>query len=116
MENENKDEETWDAVSSKSLDELQKKTKEVFSNIGTGKSRERLVFDMLESMKTQNSSKFTWLLLRTLNSYIDKQEVKELLAMTEKARIQDTSKENFEKIAYTLIIGIMSAKDNKGGE
>ncbi len=117
MKNETATEELKE-MSYKPLDDLRMKIKNVFEEIGSTKSsgwKERLIFDMLESVKIHDESKFLWLLLKTLNSYREEQNVNELLNTMSKIHIEDMPEKTFEKVAYTIIMGIMSSRD-KGGE
>ncbi len=113
MEQNKEDTKKIEAISVEALDTLRKNTTEVFSNIGTEKSRERMVFEMVEAIKTRSRDRFLWLLLKPLNSYAGDYHVKNLIKYLAEMHIPDESDENFEKISYTIVIGIMSAK---GGE
>ncbi len=103
------------AVSRENLDNLRREITKIFGDIGTEKSRERMVFEMLEAIKTRNKDRFLWLLLKTLNLHGDDPRVKNLINSLGEMHIPDETDDNFEKISYTIVIGIMSAKKN-GGE
>ena len=110
-------------VNVEELDKLRIKIKNVFEEIEYVKSpgekssgwKERLLFDMLESLKTGNRSKFLWLLLKTLTPYREKHDVRELLEILTEMHIVDAPEKTFEKVAYTIVMGIMSSRDI-GGE
>ena len=107
---------TIEGITEKKLDEIRLMSIKTFDDIGTEKSRQRVVFDMLQAVKSHNNSRFLWILVKSLNSYTENEYVKNLLNALNEAHIQNTSPENFEKMAYTIIMGIMSITGRKGGE
>ncbi len=84
----------------------------VFGKIGSENYRQKLVYNLLNVAKGNNQKEFFWTLLRALNSQKDdeaKKMVKEL------RDIYPLTFGDFEKLAYSVIMGIMSAK-SKGGD
>lgn len=117
-----KTEEIWSLKLSE-LRRLKEETNEIFSNIGTEKSRQRLVYDLLNTLKTKDRNRFMWLILKNITTVITDEKigirVKKYLDSLAEYLMNDETEENFEKIAYAVIMGIMSAekkKESEGGE
>lgn len=117
-----KTEEIWSLKLSE-LRRLKEETNEIFSNIGTEKSRQRLVYELLNTLKTKDRNRFMWLILKNITTVITDEKigirVKKYLDSLAEYLMNDETEENFEKIAYAVIMGIMSAekkKESEGGE
>ncbi|MCS7123090.1 MAG: hypothetical protein RMJ17_00725 [Candidatus Aenigmarchaeota archaeon] len=105
------------------LRRLKEETNEIFSNIGTEKSRQRLVYDLLNTLKTKDRNRFMWLILKNINTVITDEKigirVKKYSDFLAEHLMSYEMEENFEKIAYAIIMGIMSVekkKESEGGE
>lgn|GEM_PF-1218675 len=99
------------------LRQLRDLTKDVFSNIGTEKSRQRLVYDLLNALKTNDRKRFLWLILKNVNNIsVEKSEkVKRFAEFLSTLQFEHETAENFDKIAYAIVMGIMSVESEKGG-
>ncbi len=100
------------------LRELQDLTMKTFSKIGTERSRQRLVYDLLNALKTNNRKRFLWLILKNVNTLKpEDKEKSEFTKFLNDLYIEHETPENFEKVAYTIVMGIMSIdKDERGEE
>lgn len=112
MENE----EIISGIGVKSLELLRHHTEKSFGKIfeGREKAKQRLIYDFLNYIKTDNRESFLNQLLRILNTRIDDEDVKRLITSINTLNLKYDTKENFNKIAYTIIMGIMAK--NKGGK
>jgi len=72
--------------------------------------RQKLVYNLLNAVKGNNQKEFFWTILRALNARSDKPDVAKL--SEEIGKMYPLSSSEFEKVAYSIILGIMSA----GGE
>lgn len=88
--------------------EIKEYTNNAFSNIGSESYRQKLVYNLLNTVKISNQNEFFSILLRTLNSQKGKEEIKKLSGKLEE--IYPLTPGNFENVAYSIIMGIMSAK------
>ena len=95
-------------ISAKDYDEIKIYTKKAFENIGSESYRQRLVYKILNSAKVNNQNDFFSSLLRALNSRKNDEHVKRLSRKLE--WLFPLSPSNFEKIAYSIIMGIMSVR------
>ena len=69
--------------------------------------RQKLVYNLLNAVKGNNQKEFFWMVLRALNARSDKIETSKV---SEKiGKIYPLSPSEFEKLAYSIILGIMSA-------
>ena len=105
-------------IKTQELKELKNITIEVFSKVGTEKSRQRLVYDLLNSLKANNKKRFLWLVLKNINTLQSEKEskVKEFVEVLSNRYLEYETIENFEKIAYSIVTGIMAVEDKGGGE
>lgn len=105
------------SVKTTELRKLRDLTTEVFSKIGTERSRQRLVYDLLNALKTDDRKRFLWLILKNINTLKpeDREKVNKLTELLSSFYIEQETPENFEKIAYTVVMGIMAIKDVEGG-
>ncbi|MDK2781740.1 MAG: hypothetical protein PWR13_768 [Archaeoglobi archaeon] len=102
------------SIKPEKLRELKNLTEDVFSKIGTEKSRQRLVYDLLNSLKTGDKNRFLWLVLKNINTIkSEEKSASELSKLLNRLYIEYDTLENFEKIAYTLVMGIMSIESEK---
>ncbi len=69
--------------------------------------RQKLVYNLLNAVKGNNQKEFFWTILRALNARSDKSEVAKL--SEEIGKMYPLSSYEFEKVAYSIILGIMSA-------
>ncbi|MDI6723498.1 MAG: hypothetical protein QMD61_02495 [Methanobacterium sp.] len=88
--------------------EIKKFTNKAFSNIGSENYRQKIVYNLLNTVKVSNQSDFFSILLRTLNAQKDNEDVKKLSSKL--MEIYPLTPGNFENVAYSIIMGIMSAK------
>ncbi len=105
--------EVLELVKTQDLRKLRDLTKDAFSKIGTEKSRQRLIYDLLNTIKTDNRKRFLELVLKNLNKLEDRDKA-ELTELLSNLYIEHETQENFEKIAYSIVMGIMSI-ESKGG-
>jgi len=100
------------------LRKLRDLTKDVFSNIGTEKSRQRLVYDLLNALKTNDRRRFLWLILKSANnvSVEENKKVSEFAELLSNLQFEHDTTENFDKIAYAVVMGIMSVDSKTGGD
>ncbi len=106
-------------IKQKDLKEIWELTKKTFSKIGTEHSRQRLIYDLLNALRTHNRKKFIELILRKINTLKseDKNNKIKLMNRLSNVYIEYDTTENFEKMAYTIIMGIMSVEsEEKGGK
>jgi len=75
--------------------------------------RQKLVYNLLNAVKENNQKEFFWRVLRALNARSDKSEVTKL--SKEIRRMYPLSSSEFEKLAYSVILGIMSV-ESEGGD
>lgn len=87
---------------------------DAFSKIGSENYRQKLVYNLLNIAKASNQNEFFWTLLRALNSQKDNIKAKGLVK--ELGDIYPVTSGDFEKLAYSVIVGIMSAKSESGGD
>jgi hypothetical protein len=87
--------------------EIKKYTNKAFSNIGSENYRQKIVYNLLNTVKVSNQSDFFSILLRTLNAQKDNDDVKKLSGKL--MEIYPLTPGNFENVAYSIIMGIMSA-------
>jgi len=109
--------EVINTVKTKDLRYLKDLTREVFSKIGTEKSRQRLVYDLLNALKTDDRKRFLWLILKNVNNIkSEDNKANKLADILGNLYIEYETPENFEKISYSIVLGIMSIEQDKGGE
>ncbi|ASJ08831.1 hypothetical protein A3L11_06180 [Thermococcus siculi] len=96
--------------SSELLRDLQRLSSRALGKAGSDNYRQKLVFDLLNAVKANDQNRFFWILLRALNAQVkDNSDAKRLANLLGEAFL--SSEANFEKVAYSVILGIMS-----GGE
>ncbi len=79
---------------------------------GKEKAKQRIVYDLLNYLKTNNKNEFLYQVLKLLTPNMDKEDVRELISLLNKMNMDYDTPENFQKLGYTIIMGIMSS----GGE
>jgi len=89
------------------MDEMQNIFRDTSDNY-----RQKLVYNLLNAVKGNNQKEFFWTVLRALNARLDKPEVTRL--SEEIGRMYPLISSEFEKLAYSVIMGIMSAKSERG--
>jgi len=105
------------SIKADNLRKLRELTIEVFSKIGTEKSRQRLVYDILNALKTNDRKRFLWLILKNVNTLRadDRYKASEFTDILSDLYIEHETPENFEKIAYSIVMSMMAVGD-KGGD
>ncbi len=101
-------------LSEEKLNKIKRLTMESFSKIGSDSYRQKLVYNLLNVIKSDNQREFFDILLRALNSQKDNVKAKELVK--ELGDVYPITHGNFEKLAYSIVMGIMAAKSVSGGE
>jgi len=98
------------------LKDLKKYSEMVFGKIfeGREKAKQRVVYDLLNYMKTNNKNQFINQTLKLIASKMDDPETKKLSELINTLWVEYDTPENFEKMGYAIIMGIISSK--KGGE
>lgn len=100
------------------LERLREDVKKIFGYIGTERSRQKLVYDLLNSLRSRQWDKFKFLIFKNINTVMANEEVsnkaKEFIdrfaGLLEKYGYNE---EEFERIAYTVVMGIMSAESSE---
>ena len=95
----------------KKFEKIRNLTKDVFDGT-TANYKQKLVYNLLNAAKTDNQKEFFWMFFRALNARKD-EKVEKL--SEELGKYYPVNISNFEKIAYSIILGIMAAK-SEGGE
>ncbi len=95
-------------LSEDDLKRVKKFTTDAFSKIGSENYRQKLVYNLLNIVKANNQREFFWTLLRALNS--QKADIKAKELVKELRNVYPVTSGDFEKLAYSVIMGIMSAK------
>ncbi|KUK16983.1 hypothetical protein [Thermococcus sibiricus] len=97
-------------VQDKVLWKIKSLSREVLGRVGSDNYRQKLVFDLLNAVKANDQDRFLWILLRALNAHSkDNPKAKELASVL--MEVFPSSEAEFEKVAYSIILGIMA-----GGE
>lgn len=81
----------------------------IFKNVSSN-YRQKLVYNLLNAVKGNNQKEFFWMLLRAVNANSDNPKVAKIAEKI--GEIYPLSSSEFERVAYSIILGIMSA----GGE
>ena len=90
---------------------IMQEIEKVFQNIPSNYSQ-KLVYTLLNAIKSENQREFFWEILRILNT--KKKEIKEISELCkELGSIYPLSSSEFEKVAFSIVLGIISAQ---GGE
>ncbi len=82
--------------------------REVFKGLSNN-YRQKLVFNLLNAVKCNDQRAFFWTVCRVLNAKSDNPKVAEMSERIGKMFPLNSSE--FEKVAYSIILGIMSAGD-----
>lgn len=101
-------------LSSTDIWKIKEYTNKAFNNIGSENYRQKLVYNLLNTAKISNQNEFFSILLRTLNAQKGNEEVKKLSDKLKE--IYPLTPGNFENVAYSIIMGIMSAKSEIRGD
>jgi len=96
------------------LKELEKLSKKVWGEVfkGREKARQRVVYDLLNYLRTGENSKFLHQVLKLLASDSSDKTTK-MIEIIDRFFIESSLQEDFEKMGYTIVMGLMTAK---GGE
>lgn len=87
--------------------EIKELSVDVLGKAGSDNYRQKLVFDLLNAVKANDQNKFLWILLRAINAHSkDNPEAKKLASVL--MEVFPSSEANFEKLAYSVILGIMA--------
>jgi len=98
-------------VQDKVLWKIKSLSREVLGRAGSDNYRQKLVFDLLNAVKANDQDRFLWVLLRALNAHSkDNPKAKELASVLMEA--VPSSETEFEKVAYSVILGIMAGGEN----
>jgi len=95
-------------LSMKDYQEIKIYSKKAFENIGSESYRQRLIYKLLNTAKVNNQNDFFSSLLRALNSRKNDKNVKKLSGKLQ--WLCPLSPDNFEKVAYSIIMGIMAVR------
>ncbi len=92
------------------LERIKEYTEKIFREIfkGREKAKQRVVYNLLNCIKTNNRAQFLSEVLKLLASIIENEDVKKLINIVNDIWVKYDSPENFEKLGYTIIMGIMS--------
>ena len=98
------------SVQDRMLRRIKTLSKDVLGKAGSDNYRQKLVFDLLNAVKANDQDRFLWVLMRALNAHSkDNPKARELAATL--MEVFPSSEADFEKVAYSVILGIMA-----GGE
>ena len=99
------------------LEELEKLSKKVWGEVfkGREKARQRVVYDLLNYLRTGENSKFLHQVLKLLASD-SSDEATKMIKIINRIFTKSSLQENFEKMGYTIIMGLMTAKGGKQNE
>jgi len=103
-------------ISKNDLENIRRLSDEVFKEIGSENYKQKLVYNLLNIVRSGDQEKFLWNILRALNSRKDNDSAKKLIGEINKLYAFKISGKNFEKLAYTIIMGIMSSQPKSGGD
>ena len=109
------DEKIIEKTPEKYLEKIKRLSEDVFAEIfkGKEKAKQRIVYDLLNYLKTNSRDEFLNYILKILTGKLDLEETRELIALINDMGVKYDTPENFDKMGYTIIMGIMSA--NTGG-
>ena len=98
------------------LKDLKKYSEIVFGKIfeGKEKAKQRVIYDLLNYMKTNDKAQFLNQILRLLASKPDDSDSERLSEIINTLWVEYDTPENFEKMGYTIIMSIMSS--GSGGD
>ncbi len=91
---------------------IRRNTPIVFSGVSQS-YRQKVVYNLLNIARSGDMKQFLFTLLRLVNARSDKPEAKELVGALN--FLYSYSSKFFEKWAYSVIMGIISAKDGEKG-
>ncbi len=101
-------------ISEKELRDIKEYAEAAFGKVfeSREKAKQRIVYDLLNYLKTNNRNQFLYQVLKLLAPYMKEESVRKLSSLLNKMDIEYDTPENFQKLGYTIIMGIMSS----GGE
>ena len=86
--------------------------REIFEGVSKN-YRQKLIYNLLNAVKCNNQKEFFWTVFRVLNANSDNPKVAEV---SEKiGKMYPLSSSEFERVAYSIILGIMSAGGGESG-
>ncbi|BAT71828.1 conserved hypothetical protein [Thermosulfidibacter takaii ABI70S6] len=96
------------------LEELEILSKKVWGEIfkGREKAKQRVVYDLLNHLRKGDNNKFLYQILKLLASNSSNETIR-MIEIINQIFAKSSLQENFEKIGYAIIMGLMTAK---GGE
>ncbi|WP_346297674.1 hypothetical protein [Geoglobus acetivorans] len=92
------------------LEELIRSVRTVFNSVSQN-YRQKLIYKLLNAIKTGDRNEFYWNVARALNANIDNPAVSKVSGII--SRLAILSAKDFEKVAHAVIFGIMSAGGGK---
>jgi len=98
------------------LEEIKELTIQVFSGVFSENYKQKIVYDLLNVVQGGNKEKFLWVLIRSVNSKKGESNTENLMHLLNELYILNLSEDVFKRWAYTIIMGIMSVKTQKGGK
>ena len=104
------------ALTKEDLKTIRKLSNKAFEEIGSENYKQKLVYNLLNIVRSGDQEKFLWNILRVLNSKKEDENVKKLTNKINSIYTSKISHQNFEKVAYTIIMGIMSSEPKSGGD
>jgi hypothetical protein len=90
------------------LEDIKRNAQEAFKNIGSEDYRQKLVYLLLSTVKSGDQKEFFFCLMRVLNSKKEDIGVKNFVKSLNV--FYPFSEQNFEKLAYTIIMSIIAQK------
>jgi len=98
------------------LEEIRRLTPQVFSAATSESYRQKIVYNLLNLVQAGDKERFLWTLLRLVNARKEDENAKKLVGLLNQLYTLNLSENMFEKWAFTVIMGIMSAKTQEGGK
>ena len=101
-------------ISEKELRNLKEYAEAAFRKVfeGRDKAKQRIVYDLLNYLKTNDKNQFLYQVLKLLTPHMEEEYVRRLSSLLNRMNINYDTPENFQKLGYTIIMGMMSS----GGE
>ena len=90
-------------------------SREVFSEVSED-YRQKLVYHLLGLIKCGDKENFLWTLLRIINARKGSEEARKLVKVIKDIYNSSLSRSFFEKMAYNVIMGIMTSQTKEGGQ
>jgi len=97
------------------LKKIRKFAPNIFSEVSED-YRQKIVYNLLNIARAGDQERFLWTLLRLVNARKENENAKELIRVINELYNFKLSSDMFEKWAYVVIMGIMTAKTQEGGQ